>query len=178
MKKALVLYASFTGNTKKVAHSICSGLTKGGYKTTFLPLTDAADEDFFEYDLVCFGAPSYNFTVPKPVSEFLQAKFREYKRAGYVKPGAPVLPGKNTLLFITYSGPHTGIREAIPAGLYVGQFFEHWGFAVQDIWYILSEFVGNEECNTLGRMGDIRGLPSDADLKRIETQAFNLASRL
>ena len=178
MKKALIMYCSFTGNTKKAAHSIETGLSQNGYETVLLPISEAKEEDFFAYDLVCFGTPSYNFTAPKPTADFLKNKFQEYKRAGYVKPGAPALPGKNALIFITYSGPHTGDREAIPTGLYIGQFFEHWGFTVQDIWYVLSEFVGDEECNTLGRMGDIRGLPSEADLKRLETQAYNLANRL
>jgi len=49
---------------------------------------------------------------------------------------------------------------------------------VLDEWYILSEFVGNLEYNTLGRMGDIRGLPSAEDLSRIETQAENLLARI
>ncbi|MCX5908895.1 MAG: hypothetical protein NTY64_17400 [Deltaproteobacteria bacterium] len=31
------------------------------------------------------------------------------------------------LIFCTYSGPQTGINEAIPAGKFAGQFFEHLG---------------------------------------------------
>jgi len=82
------------------------------------------------------------------------------------------------LVFCTYSGPHTGIREAVPAGRYIGQFFEHLGFLVVDEWYVLSEFHGSEENSTLGRMGNIKGLPSEQDLKRIEDQARLLASRI
>jgi hypothetical protein len=81
-------------------------------------------------------------------------------------------------VFCTYSGPHTGIREAVPAGRYIGQFFEHLGFLVVDEWYVLSEFHGSEENSTLGRMGNIKGLPSEQDLKRIEDQARLLASRI
>jgi len=44
----------------------------------------------------------------------------------------PNVPGKNTLIFSTYSGPHTGLNEATPVGKYVGQFFEHLGFTVFD----------------------------------------------
>ena len=54
---------------------------------------------------------------------FIRSKFNAYRNQGRVKLGSPVIPGKNTLIFCTYSGPHTGIREAIPAGLYAGHFF-------------------------------------------------------
>ncbi len=37
-----------------------------------------------------------------------------------------------------------GLNEAIPAGKYAGQFFDHLGFEVLDEWYILSEFHGSE----------------------------------
>jgi hypothetical protein len=47
-----------------------------------------------------------------------------------------------------------------------------------DEWYVLSEFHGSEEFSTLGRMGNIKGLPSEQDLKRIEDQARLLVSRL
>jgi hypothetical protein len=67
---------------------------------------------------------------------------------------------------------------AVPAGKYVGQFFEHLGFTVVDEWYVLSEFHGSEENSTLGRMGNIKGLPCEQDLKRIEDHARLLASHI
>ena len=177
-KRALVVFLSITGNTEKVANSIHAGLTEGGFEPTLKRVQDAANEDFYYYDLVCFGSPSYNWHLPKPADDFLKTKFNEYKKAGRVIPGAPILPGKNCLVFCTYSGPHTGIREAIPAGKYIGQFFEHFGFTVVDEWYILSEFVGSEENNTMGRMGNIKGLPSEQDLERVKQSAYNLSKRL
>lgn len=139
---------------------------------------DAADLDFFAYDLVCLGFPSYQWRPPKPMDDYLRTKFGRYRKEGRIRPGAPVLPGKNALIFCTYSGPHTGIREAIPAGKYAGQFFEHLGFTVVDEWYILGEFHGKEELSTVGRMGDIRGLPNEQDLVRVEDRAELLAARL
>ena len=88
------------------------------------------------------------------------------------------MPGENALIFCIYSGPHTGIREAIPAGTSVGQFFEHLGFVIVDEWYILSEFHGSEGFSTVGRMGNIKGLPTQQGLKRIEDQRRLLTSRL
>jgi hypothetical protein len=108
------------------------------------------------------------------VETYLKNKFSTYRERGYIKLSAPKVPGKNALVFCTYSGPHTGINEAIPAGKYVGQFFEHLGFTVLDEWYVLSEFQGSEENSTKGRMGDIRGLPSEEDLRKVKQDASNL----
>jgi hypothetical protein len=96
---------------------------------------------------------------------------------GKIKPCAPKIPGKNALIFCTYSGPHTGFDEATPAGKYMGQFFEHLGFAILGEWYVLSEFHGSEENSTRGRMGDIRGKPTEEDLKKIREDAKHLASK-
>jgi hypothetical protein len=178
MKKALVLYWSAGGNTEKVAASIRQGLAEAGFDTALKKLDDAGSVDFYEYDLVCFGVPSYSWHPPKPADDYLKAKFAAYRKEGRVKAGAPVVQGKSALVFVTYSGPHTGIREAVPAGKYIGQFFEHLGFVVADEWYILGEFHGSEENNTMGRMGDIRGLPSEDDLRRIQSRARTLAARL
>jgi hypothetical protein len=80
---------------------------------------EAADINFYDYDLICIGFPSYQWSPPKPVDKFLKSKFAEYRRQGRVKVGAPKVPGKNALIFCTYSGPHTGINEAIllPCGM-------------------------------------------------------------
>ena len=176
--KALVLYLSITGNTEKAANSIHQGLLKGGMETSLKKVKDAAEENFYDYDLVCFGSPSYHWNVPKPADDYLKAKFQEYTKEGRIKPGAPQVPGKNALIFCTYSGPHTGIREAIPAGLYMGQFFEHFGFNVIDEWYILSEFIKSEQNSTEGRMGNIKGLPDERELQRLQDSAYNLAKTL
>ena len=178
MKNAVVLYWSHTGNTEKVAARTQAGLEAGGFSAGLMRVKDAAEVDFFDYDLVCLGFPSYNWHPPKPVDEYLRAKFARYRTAGRIKPGAPVLPGKHALIICTYSGPHTGMREAVPAGKYAGQFFEHLGFTVVDEWYVLAEFHGDEENSTLGRMGNIKGLPTEQDLERIEDQARLLALRL
>ena len=178
MKKALIIYESLSGNTKKVAEAIHKGLLNAGMDSLLKPVKAAAEEDFFAYDLVCFGAPSYSWHVPKSSEAYLKAKFQEYRNKGCVLPCAPLIEGKNALVFCTYSGPHTGIREAIPTGLYIGQFFEHFGFAVADEWYVLSEFIGSEKNSTQGRMGNIKGLPSEDDLQRLTGRAQKLAERL
>jgi hypothetical protein len=62
----------------------------------------------------------------------LLKNFKEHHKLGKVKTGAPKVQGKYALIFCTYSGPHTGLREATPVGKYMGQFFEHLGFTVVD----------------------------------------------
>jgi len=175
LKSAIIIYWSKTGNTEKVAGAIREGLERGGFKVTAKRIEEADKVDWFEYDLVCIGAPSYSWHTPEPMTRYLQNRFNHYRQMGKVKLGSPRIPGKKGLVFCTYSGPHTGIDEAIPCGKYMGQFLDHLGFSVLDEWYVLGEFHGSEENNTKGRMGDIRGRPMAEDLEAISVKAEKLA---
>jgi flavodoxin len=178
VKEALIVYWSKTGNTRKVANAVQRGLEEAGFQVSVKEQHEAETEDFFNYDLVCVGAPSYSWHPPEPMDKYLKTKFGKYRQEGRVKPGAPKVPGKNALVFLTYSGPHTGLDEATPAGKYMAQFFEHLGFKVVAEWYVLSEFHGNFENSTLGRMGDIRGKPTEADLQKIVEDAEQMGRKL
>jgi flavodoxin len=178
MKTALILYSSITGNTEKVAHAIRLGLEEAGVKVTVKKPEAATDEDYFNYDLVCLGSPSIQWHIPKPLDDFLKKKLDEHRKQGKIKPSAPKVSGKYALVFVTYSGPHTGLDEATPAGKYMRQFLEHVGFTVEGEWYVLSEFIGNVENSTKGRMGDIRGKPGVDDLQKIRQDAKALAAKL
>ena len=178
MDQGLVLYWSRSGNTEKVAAAVLDGIRAAGLQAVSVRIDEAENVDLFAYDLVCLAFPSYNWHPPVPVDAFLKTLFQDYKREGRVKPCAPRVPGKNALVVCTYSGPHTGVREAIPPVKYVGQFFEHLGFVVADEWYVLSECHGSEELSTQGRMGDIRGLPTTQELARLRDQARLLVARL
>jgi hypothetical protein len=177
-KKAVVVYWSKSGNTEKVAYSIKEGLDEAGLEVSLLKVDEAGDIDYFDYDLVCLGFPSYSWHPPKPVDDLLKKNFRKHRSEGKIKPSSPRVPGKFALIFCTYSGPHTGLDEATPAGDYAGQFFDHIGFTVLDKWYVLSEFHGWEEGNVKGRMGDIRGLPSEDDLMKIRREAEKIAKKI
>lgn len=176
--KAAIIYWSKTGNTEKVAHTIKEGFLEAGVEAVMKRVEEAGDLDFFAYDLICLGFPSYQWHPPEPMDMFLKSKFGEYRQQGRVKVSAPRLPGKHALIFCTFSGPHTGINEAIPAGKYAGQFFEHLGFQVLDEWYILSEFHGSEINSTKGRMGDIRGKPTAEELRQIKKNAAKIMQQL
>jgi hypothetical protein len=176
--KTAVIYWSETGNTEKVAVTINDALEAAGAEVLLKRVEQAGDIDWYDYDLVCIGFPSYQWSPPKPVDRFLREKFRAYGKRGYVKTGAPKVPGKHVLIFCTYSGPHTGINEAIPAGKYAGQFFEHLGFTVLDEWYVVGEFHGSFERSTQGRLGDIRGRPNAEDLEKIKQDTRHLLQQV
>jgi flavodoxin len=178
MNSALIVYWSKTGNTKKTADAISEGLKEAKWSVTQKTVDESQSEDYFNYDLVCIGAPSYQWLPAEPMIQFLKKKFSEQKQQGKIKPSAPKIHGKNALVFITYSGPHTGLGEAEPAGKYIGQYFEHIGFSVVAEWYILSEFHGSLENSTLGRLGDIRGKPTSDELQKIKEETKKLVAKL
>ena len=108
----------------------------------------------------------------------MKNKFSEYRQQGRVKLGCPRIPGKHALIFCTYSGPHTGVNEAIPAGKYAGQFFDNLGFEVEGDWYVIGEFRGKEDNSTQGRLGDIHGKPTPEDLNKVKEDTMRLISWL
>jgi hypothetical protein len=177
-KKAVIVYWSKSGNTEKVTHAIKDGLMDAGLGVSVMRTEAAEDVDYFDYDLVCVGFPSYSWHPPGPMVDFLKARMNRYSREGRVKIGCPKVPGKSALVFCTYSGPHTGIDEATPAGKYAAQFFEHVGFTVLGEWYVLGEFHGWEEGSTKGPMGDIRGKPTEEELGKIREDAERLGRGL
>jgi len=165
--KAVIIYWSATGNTKKVAVTIHDTLKENGIEVELKTIKESPDTDLFDYDLVFIGSPSYMWAPPDPVLEWVKQRMDFYRKQETIKPSSPAIPGKRAVVFVTYSGPHTGIAEAIPAGKYLGQLLEHIGFDVLDEWYIIGEFHNSEENSTKGRLGDIRGRPNREDLENV-----------
>jgi len=178
LKTALIVYFSSTGNTQKVAYAIKNGLEAGGLKVELKKPQEATEDDFYDYNLVCVGSPSIEWQPAKPIADLLKSKLNLYRSQGKIKPCAPKVSGKNALVFCTYSGPHTGIDEATPAGKTMRQYFEHFGFNVIGEWYIIGEFHGREDMSTLGRLGDIRGKPTVEDLGKIKKDAEKISKSL
>jgi hypothetical protein len=139
---------------------------------------EAAETDFFEYDLVCVGSPSIEWQPAKPIADLLKAKLNLYRNQGKIKPSGPKVTGKNALIFCTYSGPHTGIDETTPAGKTMRQYFEHFGFSIVGEWYIVGEFHGRLDMSTQDRLGDIRGKPTIDELAKIKKDAEQIAKSL
>ena len=161
-----------------MALALGEGLRDAGADVVIKTVEEVSDIDFFDYDLICLGSPSYNWRPPEPVDRFLKSRFSEYRQKGRILLGAPKAAGKHVLLFCTYSGPHTGLNEAVPVGKYMGQFFDHLGFSILDEWYVLSEFHGSEDNSTKGRLGDIRGLPTTEDLEKTRENIKDLYQKI
>jgi len=172
--EALIIYFSATGNTEKVANAIRETLKEEKVKVNLLKVQDAAGEELYGYNLVFLGTPSYSFLPAKPIMDFINTKMKLHRERGDIKLCAPKIPGKNAVVFCTYSGPHTGINEAIPAGKYMAQFFEHIGFEVSAEWYVVGEFHGREENSTKGRLGNIKGRPNQQDLDKVKRDVHDL----
>lgn len=174
--KSLVIYFSPGGNTKKVAGAIVRGLERRGADVKYLPLKDADEKDLYAYDLVCLGAPAYNFAVPAPVERYIKEQLRRAHARDRVQLRAPTLSHKWAVVFVTYAGPHTGMDEATPAGDHMAQMFRHLGFEIRGKWYTVGEFHDEgSPSNLYGRLGDIRGRPNTHDLGVIESNASGLA---
>jgi hypothetical protein len=178
MTKAALIYWSKTGNTKKVATTIEQTLTQAGIEVKTSTPQDADDVDWYDYDLVCLGFPSYHWHPPVPMDKYLKRTGARYSKQGRVQVGAPHVPGKHALIFCTYSGPHSGLDEATPAGDYAAQYFVHLGFEVLAKWYVVGEFHGSLENSTLGRLGDIRGRPDEQDLEQVRQDTMELLARI
>jgi hypothetical protein len=176
--RALLVYCSLTGNTRKVAETIKEALESANITTAMREVGQADEEELYDYDLVLLGAPSITFLPPPPMIRFLQGKLATHRDRGDIRPCAPQIPGKRAVVFVTYSGPHTGISEATTAGKYMGQFLEHIGFGVPAEWYIVGEYHGSFELSTMGRLGDVRGRPNQQDLEEVRMQVHTLVAQL
>jgi flavodoxin len=164
--KCLILYWSANGNTKKVAETIHSALSKKDLSVDVMAITADLNVDLYEYDLVFMGAGSYQWIPSEPVQKFIKNTMNRY-REGKRPIGAPKRRGKFAVVFCTYAGVHTGHGEGYTAGKYMAQFFEHLGFFVLDEWYTVGEFHGWEEGSKYGKLGDITGRPNQQDLDQI-----------
>ena len=188
MAKVLILYWSLTGNTESVAEVIANAVKKNGHSCDLFKIKAGLDIDWFEYDIVLLGSPVYEFLPPENVANYLKSRFHHYRDEQKVlKPCSPKLKHKFALAFCTYGGPHTGIREALPAVKYVEQFFEHLGFFILEPILVVGSFRGDrlngkfgytkelcDKLNKLGRLGDITDRPNQGDLTEVENKIIGV----
>ena len=69
MKRNLIVYASRTGNTEKVAHELAKNFERYGWTNELKKLADDYDAEhpdfsFDDYDFACVGSPRQ--THPRP----------------------------------------------------------------------------------------------------------------
>jgi flavodoxin len=168
LMKVLNLYYSATGNTQKVAKQIENAVIKACHDVETIRVLKAVDLDLLSYDFVFAGSGVYAWLPGKPMLELLEKLRGKYAQAKEIKPASPRRPGKKAVVYCTYGGGHTGVNEALPAVKYMGQLFDHLGYEITSEWYMVGEFHGKlQQLSTIGRLGDIRGRPNEADLKEV-----------
>jgi flavodoxin/Fe-S-cluster-containing hydrogenase component 2 len=86
--KILVIYFSLTGNTKKIAQAICTGIRSLGEECRIAKLKEVNINELDGYDLIGLGSPVH-FFEPANVTNFIRS--------------LPVLKGKHVFLFCTHA---------------------------------------------------------------------------
>lgn len=71
MKKALIIYDSIYGNTRKVAMALSRGLEAGGIRVDSKFVSDFNPNELEEYDIIGIGGPTHFRGVSKSMKSFL-----------------------------------------------------------------------------------------------------------
>jgi NAD(P)H dehydrogenase (quinone) len=88
MPKALVVYYSRTGHTKKMAEMITEGLREEGIDVTCKSVTEASVDEIQEYDGLIVGSPTYYGTMAAEVKKFLDDSVKFHGRLDGMVGGA------------------------------------------------------------------------------------------
>ena len=71
MKKALIVYDSIYGNTRKVAMALSRGLEAGGIYVDSKFVSDCRPDELEDYDIIGIGGPTHFHGVSKSIKLFL-----------------------------------------------------------------------------------------------------------
>lgn len=71
MGKAIVIYYSRSGNTKKMAELISESINKEGVEAALKEIKDVKAEELLKYDAVVIGSPTYYGTMASDIKKLL-----------------------------------------------------------------------------------------------------------
>ena len=71
MAKALVIYYSQTGNTKKMAESVLEGIKKEGIEAVLKGVKDVEAAELLRYDAIIIGSPTYYGNMAAEIKKLL-----------------------------------------------------------------------------------------------------------
>jgi hypothetical protein len=168
--KILNLYFSTTGNTEKVAQRITATVQQLGHDIDTVKVAGDQDLDLLSYEVIFVGSGVYQWLPGKPLQEFITGRLAHYAGAGEIKYASPRRSGKKVIIYCTYGGAHTGVNEAIPAVKYLGQLFDHLGYEIVAVWYLIGQYPATgrmKDFTAAGRLGNIAGRPNAADLDEL-----------
>jgi|WetSurMetagenome_2_1015567.scaffolds.fasta_scaffold33116_2 hypothetical protein len=131
-QNCLILYASRTGNTEKVAKVFQSVFEKNGWICDMVKVnrrTDATklDCNFEDYDFMCVGSGVFDGAPPQEIINAIRKASTDQSKGEI--PHEKIVPGpKKGIVFATYAGAHLGPKEAAPALKWLEVEMEHQKF--------------------------------------------------
>ena len=69
MAKAIVVYYSRSGNTKKMAEIIAQSMNDSSLSTECKDVSEVKSDDLVDYDAIVVGSPTYNGRMAAPVAQ-------------------------------------------------------------------------------------------------------------
>jgi flavodoxin len=162
-KKVLIIYASRTGNTKKVAYAFHDAFLKAGWTSDIFRITKKTKRsklpfNLDDYDALFVGSGTY---WRLPYDEITKVVLDQIKRSDIGE--SKIVPGpKVGVAFATNGGAHLGPKEA-EANLKLLEIdFEHLGFKGVGAFSCPGNLGGAS--NDDWYWGDISDRPNDQDL--------------
>jgi NAD(P)H dehydrogenase (quinone) len=71
MFKALVIYYTQSGNTKKMAESVAEGIQKAGVEAVVKDVLDVKADELLKYDGIIIGSPTYYGSMSAQIKQLL-----------------------------------------------------------------------------------------------------------
>lgn len=130
--KCLILYASRTGNTEKIAKVFQNTFEKNGWQCDVFKIAKNTDAtklhyNFEDYDFACIGSPVFDGNAPQEIINAIRKASTEQSKGEI--PHEKIVPGpKKGIVFATYAGAHLGPKEAAPALKWLEVEMEHQKF--------------------------------------------------
>jgi len=80
MLKALVIYYSRSGNTKKMAEVIADAINKEGVRANIKDVKDVVVDELLEYEAIVIGSPTYYGTMAGEIKKLLDESVKFHGR--------------------------------------------------------------------------------------------------
>ena len=71
MPKALVIYYTQSGNTKKMAEAVAEGIQKAGVEAAVKDVADLRADELLKYDGIAIGSPTYYGSMSARIKQLL-----------------------------------------------------------------------------------------------------------
>ena len=195
-KKCLIMYASFTGNTEKVAKRFKETFESQGWQCDLFKVKMGTDEilsapfDIHQYDFMCVGSGSWGHLPYRELlnmlSGFMWGFGPRRKRSSddlMAFLNTPIPQNNSTakythrkivlgpdspkaVTFITYGGYEFGAKEALPAMQLLALEIEHLGFQCIGSFCCPGKYLNDPTPRTFH--GDIRDRPNEKDLLKAQ----------